>query len=94
MTFNSMAMGVGKQLISTVVLQGRLSMKNSLYIWLYFLKSSFMLVRKTVTSTRFSHDDPDDSRKGKERPTPQSPNVGFFLRGLSGVQHSHPEHGF
>src|ERR1041385_6724870 len=53
-TFNSIAMGVGRQLISSVVRQGGFSLKYSAHSLLYFGKSSFILVRYTVTSTILS----------------------------------------
>src|SRR5690606_21370704 len=53
-TFSSMAIGVGRQLISSVVRQGGSCSKYSFHSRLYTGKSSFMLVRKTVTSTIFS----------------------------------------
>ena len=55
MHFNSMAIGVGKELISTVVRQGWASSKYSAYTRLYVAKSRFMFTKKTVTSTKFSH---------------------------------------
>ena len=53
-TFNSIAMGVGKLFTSTVVLQACTAVKYSAYTLLYAGKSFFMLVKKTVTSTILS----------------------------------------
>src|SRR5262245_53660538 len=61
MTFNSIAIGVGRQLISIVVRVGfglpepGGPAKYSAYSLLYFAKSSLMFVRSTSTSTIFSH---------------------------------------
>lgn len=44
-TFNSIAIGVGRQFTSIVVRQGGLFLKYSAQSLLYFGKSSFMLVR-------------------------------------------------
>src|SRR5262245_53503781 len=63
-TFNSTAIGVGRQLISSVVRVGLgfpSPAKNSAYSLLYVAKSSFMFVRNTVTSTIFSHVEPASS---------------------------------
>ncbi len=57
-----MAIGVGKAFISHVVLHGWLSLKYSAYKRLYVWKSRFMLTKNTVTSTRFSHFEPDSSK--------------------------------
>ncbi len=51
MHLSSIAIGVGRQLISNVVLQGGLLAKYSAHNRLYVAKSSFILVRNTVTST-------------------------------------------
>ena len=51
MHFNSMAIGVGKRLISMVVRQGWLSLKYSAYKRLNVWKSRFMSTKNTVTST-------------------------------------------
>ena len=57
-----MAIGVGRQLISSVVLHGGSFSKYSFHKRLYAAKSSFMLVRNTVTSTIFSHEEPASSK--------------------------------
>ena len=60
-TFNSTAIGVGRDKTSIVVLHGKQSEKCFLYKELNFLKSSDMFVKKTVTSTIFSQLDPHSS---------------------------------
>ena len=58
MTFNSIAIAVGRASTATVVLAGRISEKYSAYTSLYPGKSLSISIRKTRTSTTLSRLEP------------------------------------